>query len=331
LIVLGNGTLEAFNGRKFREHRPEDYASTALPFDYNPEADAEIYEAVLLQQLGEETAALLQEFAGYCLTRETDLETALWLQGEPGGGKSTIIEGFTTMLGARHGILGLAAIERSRFALASIPGKTLLTSTEQPAAFIRSTHIMDAIISGEEIDVEGKFKDAYKIKPVAKLLWAMNELPRVPSAVDGLFRRVKVVSVPPIPEAERDPQIKADIREEGAGILNWALDGLDRLIERGHFEFPDSVKDATQEFKDHSDVPSLFVAERIELVEGQEIKSGELYRHYKHWCLDNGHNPKSSTAVAKDWERLLPGFRVDRIKTKYWTGVKLRDDGGLYG
>jgi P4 family phage/plasmid primase-like protien len=331
LIVLGNGTLEAFNGRKFRDHSPDDYATSALPFDYDPNAVAEVYEAVLLQQLGEKTAGLLQEFAGYCLTRETDLETALWLQGEPGGGKSTIIEGFTTMLGARHGILGLAAIERSSFALANIPGKTLLTSTEQPAAFVRSTHIVDAIISGEEIDVERKFKEAHKIKPVAKILWAMNELPRVSSAVDGLFRRVKVVPVPPIPLEDRDPQIKADIREEGAGILNWALDGLERLIDRGYFDFPETVISATKEFKDHSDVPGIFVAARIKFKADSEVKSGTLYRHYKAWCQENGHNAKSSTAVAADWERLLPGSRVDRVKTKYWTGVELRDDGGLYG
>jgi putative DNA primase/helicase len=326
LIVLGNGTLEVFNGRKFREHSPEDYATSALPFDYDPEAHAEVFEAVLLDRVALETTALLQEFAGYCLTRETDLETALWLHGEPGGGKSTIIEGFTTMLGDRHGILGLAAIERSRFALASIPGKTLLTSTEQPAAFVRTTHVVDAIISGEEIDVEGKFKDAYKIKPVAKLLWAMNELPRVPSAVDGLFRRVKVIPVPPLPEGERDPQIKEDIRSEGAGILNWALDGLDRLMERGHFAFPETVLDATQEFKDHSDVTNLFVKERLEFVGGEEVKSSALYRNYKYWCIDNGHTPKSSTALASDWKRLLPGSYKDRTKATVWTGIKLRDD-----
>ena len=48
----------------------------------------------------------------------------------------------------------------------------------------------------------------------------MNELPRIPSANDGLFRRVKVVEIESIPEGERDPEIKERIKEEGAGILN---------------------------------------------------------------------------------------------------------------
>ena len=53
----------------FREHRPEDYATSALPYDYDPEADCEVFRAVL-GKVAPDAVEFLQEFAGYCLTPE---------------------------------------------------------------------------------------------------------------------------------------------------------------------------------------------------------------------------------------------------------------------
>src|SRR5215218_4055455 len=72
---------------------------------------------------------------------------------------------------------------------------------------------------------------------------------RVSEAQSGIFRRVKVVEFPTMPEEDRDPEIKNLIAGEGPGILNWALEGLERLRKRGHFDIPESVRSATREFK----------------------------------------------------------------------------------
>src|SRR5215217_6772459 len=129
------------------------------------------------------------------------------------------------MLGARAGLLGLAEIERSRFALGNVPGKTLLVSTEQPSGYLAAGHILNALISGEPMEIERKYRDSYNIVPHAKIAWAMNETPRISDASSGLFRRVKVVEFPELLPLERDPQVKVSIATEGAGILNWALEG----------------------------------------------------------------------------------------------------------
>ena len=76
-----------------------------------------------------DAADFLQEFAGYALTTDTRFEIAVWLYGPAGSGKSTVLTGLQTMLGERAGILGLADIERSSFALANLPGKTLYAHT----------------------------------------------------------------------------------------------------------------------------------------------------------------------------------------------------------
>jgi len=65
----------------------------------------------------------------------------------------------------------------------------------------------------------------------------------------GRFIQVKIVKFPAIPKSEQDPKVKEAIRTEGAGILNWALDGLDRLRERGGFDVSRGVEIETESFR----------------------------------------------------------------------------------
>lgn len=318
-LICKNGALH-IPTRQLLDHSPDHYATSMLAFDYDPNAQAPTFKAVL-EKCIPEAASFVQEFAGYALTIDTSHELALWFYGPPGSGKSTILGGFQAMLGARAGLLGLADIERSRFALNNLPGKTLVVSTEQPETFIAATHVLNAIISGEPITIEQKFKDAITIIPRAKLAWAMNDLPRVNGANNGIMRRVKVVKFPILPANERDPEVKERIKLEGAGVLNWALEGLARLHNRGRFIFPKCVEDATQEFRDTNDVPSLFLEDSGALLDEQyETGAKQLYDNYKAWCIENGHKPQSSTSIANEWRRLGLNRRKANGRA-IWRGV----------
>lgn len=320
LLVCANGTLE-IDSRTLREHRPEDYATGALPYEYDPEAKADVFLEVLHEAIPK-CLEFLQEFAGYSLTTDTSLETALWFVGPRGSGKSTVIEGLQAMLGPRHGILGLAEIESSTFALSKIPGKTLLTSTEQPASYLKSTHVVDSLISGEPLMIDRKYRDAEIYAPVAKVIWAMNDKPRIGNTTSGIFRRVKVVEFPKL-KREPNPKVKEAIKGEGAGILNWALDGLERLHERGHLEIPDNVREATEEFEKSNDLPATFVEECCAVSPEFEIAAGILYDNYAEWARSNGHMPQSSTRLADDWRRL--GFEKKILNgRKFWAGLKIK-------
>jgi putative DNA primase/helicase len=302
-------------------HRPDNYLTSALPFDYDPKATAATWD-YFLKTTVPDAAPFLQEYAGECLTTDTRFELALWLTGPRGSGKSTFEEGLIAMNGDRATVLGLADIERSRFSLYNLRGKTLAIASEQPALYIQSSHILNAIISGEILTIERKFKDPIDLRTHVKIVWAMNELPRVPDAGNGLFRRVKVIKFPAIPEEQRNPQIKELIKGEGAGILNWALEGLRRLRDRGRFDIPACVKGATEHFQETNDIPAVFVADCCLIGDGLKVRSGLLYEEYKAWCETNGHKAKSSTSIADDWDRL--GFQKKKEPSgMFWHGIGL--------
>ncbi len=302
MLPCANGVLDIAT-RELLPHSPAYYFTSKLPYAYDPAATAPVWEWFVSITLPE-AAAFLQEFAGYALTVKMLHEIAVWFYGPPGSGKSTFILGLQTMLGSRAGLLSLADVERNRFALSNLPGKTLVVSTEQPSDYIASGGTLNALISGEPVVVDRKFKDAVVVVSQAKLAWAMNSLPRVGDSNSGLFRRVKVVKFPALPEAKRDLTLKDDIATEGAGILIWALAGLDRLTERKRFDVPACVASATEEFRVTNDVPAQFVAEQCVVGPEYRAKAGQLYAAYKAWCLETGHKPQSMTSLANDWDRL---------------------------
>ncbi len=321
ILVCKNGTLEIPN-RSIRGHEKTDYCTSRVEFDYDARATAPTWERFFQQRIPE-AAFFLQEFAGYALTTDTQFELAVWLFGPPGCGKSTFIEGMLSMLGERAGLVGLADIERSRFGLDNVAGKTLLYATEQPAMFMQASNVVNALISGEMVKIDRKFREPLTLVPRAKLLWAMNELPRIPEAGSGLFRRVKVVEFPALEEKKRDPKVKAMIKNEGAGILNWALDGLDALRQDHSFSIPSCVREATDQFQKANDVPAAFIEDQMVRDLAGSISASQLYDAYRNWCIANGHKPQSSTSLAMDWKRL--GFsKRHTMMGWYYEGLKSR-------
>lgn len=304
-------------------HSPKFYLTSKLPFKYEPDSRSQVWDDFLVQTAPECTD-FLQEFAGYCLTTSTEYELAIWLYGPPGGGKSTFIAGLQAMLGMKCCILGLNDIEQSQFGLTGLPGKTLAVATEQPAYFSKSIPIINALVSGEPINVQRKYKDQVTIIPRAKLLWAMNELPRIDERGAGLFRRVKIVHFPGIPIEQRNPRVKEEVKLSGMAIVNWALTGLDRLLARGHFVVPASVDEATENYRLLNDVTQTFVSECCILGAELKISSGDFYLKYRSWCRENGQKASSSSDFKADLERL--GFRHSESNgRKYWHGLACGD------
>ncbi len=321
LLVCTNGMLH-IPSKQLKAHDPKAYQTTGVPYAYDPDATCPTFVDALTR-LPYRVVQFLQEFAGYSLTTDTQHEIAVWFLGRRGCGKSTIIEGFNAMLGDRADVLSLKQVSQSRFGLSNIEGKTLIYAFESPALYLETTDTLNAIISGEAVPVERKFKDPVTIIPRAKILWAMNKLPRIADAGDGIFRRVQVVRFDPLPQGSRDPTIKEKIKEEGPGILNWALAGLDRLRKRGRFDIPPEIHSATEDFKKNNDVENAFVEECCDTGPNFKAQSTPLYKAYRQWCFDNGHKAKGSNNVPSEWERL--GFYRSRQKgVTYYLGVDLK-------
>lgn len=244
LVTFADCTLR-ISTREQLPHNPKHQLTSQFPFKYDPYARSDIWEMYLSRVFTPDVYSFIQEFSGLALTTDTQHEVAVWFYGPPGCGKSTFIEGLQAALGTRAMVLGINDLENSSFGLTNLPGKTLAISTEQPEQ-LRSGSTLIQLISGERIVVNRKYKDPYEVVPHVKVLWAMNEFPAIPKSASGLSRRIKVIEFADMAESERDSAVKEQIKRSGQAVFNWALAGLSRLQERGHFVIPESVKSASQ-------------------------------------------------------------------------------------
>lgn len=329
LIYFHDLVLRVSTGETEDYDPTKHFATSKLPFHYYPEASSEAWTQAL-SMTEPEYLPFLQEFAGYCLTPSTQHELALWCWGEPGSAKSTFITGLEAMLGSRCCTLGLADIERSHFALAQLPGKTLAISAEQPSRFVKCSHVLNSLISGESLIWERKFVDPVTIRPTVKLVWAMNELPRIDSSGVGLFRRV--VPVPWRKVETPDPAVKEAVKTSGQAIFNWAYEGLKRLNARGRFEIPEGLISERETYRTQNDVPQTFLDDNYDRVDPldenghyNKVQTSVLYLIYRGWCVKTGHKPLSSTVFSSEMKRL----GLERAKIEgyyYWLGIQCKTE-----
>jgi P4 family phage/plasmid primase-like protien len=306
-------------------HSADHYATSKLSFDYDPDARLDEWDRFLLHLPHPD---FMRRYAGLCMTPETKYEIALWLWGPPGGGKSTYIEALCAMLGAKACVLGLSEIERSQFALSQLPGRTLAISTEMPSRIVRSPGIINAIISGELIPVERKYVNPYTIRPHAKIIWGMNQLPHIGSEGVGIFRRVLPVHFPAIPEAERDPKLKEAILRSPMVVANWALKGWRQVQSDHSLNVPAELAAARDNYRQTNDLTLQFVNNSCDRDAESRIKSTVLYGKYKDWTTAFGHRRASIQDFTADLYRL--GFKqVKPYNVSHWEGLRLADDSDL--
>lgn len=90
LINLQNGTFEISDeGQELREYRREDFLKYQLPFEYDPEAKAPMFNQYLKRVLPDENCRkVLAEYIGYIFTSGLKLEKVAILYGGGSNGKS---------------------------------------------------------------------------------------------------------------------------------------------------------------------------------------------------------------------------------------------------
>lgn len=248
---------------------------------------------------------LVQEFAGYSLLNSTGFQVGqLWV-GEGRNGKSVGLE-IVSALHAKAVAMRLDKLDG--FSLSPLVGASLAIVSEAPRSNINSEAVK-ALIAGDQIAIDRKHRDPIDYKPTAKWLMCSNYIPRTHDHSDGWWRRFQIVpwSVQ-IPEKEVIPNLANQIvARELNVVLDWALQGVSRLLRRGGFDVsaPELVTARTGAMEDTNTVVAWL--QEIEPVAHQTgMPKSEVYAAFRQWALDNGYQPP---AANEFWKRVKSHFK----------------------
>lgn len=304
VIPVQNGYLHLDGLPSLQPHDKALGLRHVLRCDYDPGAPAPKAFEKLLNRILPDPAVRnrVQEYIGYTLLPDARFQLAqIWL-GSGANGKGTL----ANIVQALHE--RKAAVSPSKldgFHAAIVLGASLLYCDEAPPQDW-CEQIIKSMIAGESIPVDRKYLPPITTRVSGKWLILANHIPVVKDQSNGFWRRFDIVPFSiEIPASERDPLL-ADhiIKHELTGVLNWAVEGLQRLLARGRFDAapPPAMKAATQAARTETNSVHAWVNDAaIERTTTLETSKSEVYTAYAAWCRENGMVPVAS---PKFWKRL---------------------------
>lgn len=318
LLNLKNGTLEVTpEGTRLKLFSPADFLTYQLPFDYEPEAIAPMFNKFLERVLPEQDLQnILSEFLGYVFIRTSylKLEKALLLYGTGANGKSVVYDIVNALLGAENVTsYSLESLtDKNGYYRAMIAGKLVNYASEINGKL--ETAMFKALASGEPVEACIKYQNPFNISDYAKLVFNLNELPREIEHTNAYFRRLLIIPFNvTIPEPEQNKELAKQIIEaELSGVFNWVLQGLNRLMKQKKFTESNTVAKAIEAYKLESDSVRGFIADtNYTISDTPGIPYKELYIQYRAYCNDDGYKPVHKGNFRKRLE--AQGIKIEKV------------------
>jgi putative DNA primase/helicase len=319
IVAMRNGLLD-MRARKLVPHSPAFYSPHALPFDFDPNATAPARWLRFLRELwpdDDESIDTLQEVFGYVLSGDTRLQKLFLTVGPKRSGKGTIGRVLT-------GLVGIANIAAPTLSSLTT-GFGLQPLVDRPLAVISDARIgtrvdsMTAVerllsISGEDtLTIDRKYLPAWTGRLPTRFLVLTNEIPQFRDASGALASRFVMLVLNVSFYGREDPALTDALLGEAAGIFNWALDGLERLRDRGHFMQPRSAREALRQLEDLSSPMGAFVRDVCTIGHDQQVGKDDLYDAWKRWCEDEGYARAGTKATFfRDLRAAVPGVIANR-------------------
>ena len=321
-------------------HTPSFFNHNALNFDYEPFAPEPRQWLDFLHQLwGDDQQAIdtLQEIFGYCLTADTSQQKAFAVIGPKRSGKGTIARILVAMLGVHNcAAPTLAGLSRT-FGIEPLIGKRLAVISDARLSSRADQHaIAERILSitGEDsIDVDRKYKKAWTGQLQTRFLVLSNELFRLADASGALASRFILLMLTKSFYGQEDRNLTKKLMTELPGILNWAADGWVRLERRGHFQQPESAKEAVEQLEELASPIGAFVRECCDMGPAHSVAIDSLFLAWKGWCTEQGRDhPGTKASFGRDLKAAHPELKVTQPREegrqlrRHYQGVGLKPD-----
>ena len=239
-----------------------------------------------------------------------DLHKILLLVGPTRAGKGVISRTLGKLVGDDNVAGPTLSSLSGDFGLAPLLGKSLAVVSDARLNGRGAHVVVERLlsISGEDtLTVNRKYRDQWTGKLPARLMLCSNELPHLGDASMAIAGRFVPLLLNQSFYGKEDLELENKIAGELPGILNWALDGLERLADNGKFTRPPNVDDTIRTLQDLASPVGAFVRDRCVIGSDETVKIDELYRSFRDWAEANGHVKSTKQVFGRDLRAALPG------------------------
>lgn len=289
-VVCSNGLLD-IRTRQVSPHTPDYFITNRIDVDYVEGAYVKEVDDMLnkITCNNRQTRDLLEEMIGYCLIPTAKFQKGFILYGGGSNGKSTLLDMLIALLGENNvSSLSLKELNHN-FKLQEITSKMANIGDDISDEYLTDTSIFKKLVTGEEITVDKKHVDTYKLRNTAKMIFSANTMPTTMDKSNGMIRRLVIIPFNAKiskTDPDYDPFIldKLTTPEAKSYLLSLAVKGILRVFENHQFTEPEEVAQMVREYEKENNNVLQFMEE----VDILDRDSQSVYTDYKFWCIENG-------------------------------------------
>lgn len=350
-IPVKNGILNVIT-KEISAFNQDKIFFTKLNVTYNPESKCPMIEKFLSEVLKyKDDVKVFYELAGFGLYKDYFIEKAIMCVGNGRNGKSKSIELLKRLYSPENcKNIPLSALKYDSFIISELHGKLLNLAGDISSEALKDTGIFKSLVGRDMVTTKRKYLNSLSFINHAKFIFACNELPRVYDATDGFWDRwillefpYKFVNQNEIDSAEPkereflkliDTNIidKITTDEELSGLLNLALEGLERLLKNKKFSYSTGTKEIKDIWIRKSDSFMAFCMDNLEQDFESGISKKEIRKEYNSYCRKHkamGVSDKSIKAtlqqifgVVEEYNKSLEGQNQEW----FWMGIRFKKD-----
>lgn len=339
-LALQNGLLHVPT-MTLRAHTNDFFTLNALNYSYDskaapPVAWFEFLRASLPGDKGKKALLLLQEWFGYCLCSSIQHQKILWLMGATRGGKGTVLRALRRLLGEMNCTTPEIDQLGEQFGLESFIGKraALFGDVRLKQNGLGNDMILDRVLrlsGGDPIQIPRKYQSSLELELNTRLTFASNPPPPFKDLANALAARLMVIDFTVSFEGREDHTLDKRIAAELPGLLNWSLDGLERLKEQGGFTKIESQM--LESYVDESNPIGRFLRENCNMIDDGIVQTGDLYNAWTQWCAENEEHCGSNSAFGTQLITAAPGINKKKLskpddsgkRPYYYHGLELNE------
>lgn len=318
VINCQNGRLDVRTG-ELHPHSPDHFDFQQIPTTYDETATDDLLNQTLHKLFPTQgTVELFEEMIGYCLLKSLPFRCAFYMVGDGANGKSTILRLIMTMLGEKNcSMLTPEQITTDGFMLAELENKLANIGDDIGSFDIRDSATFKKACTGEPMVANKKYKDPFPLESYATLIFAANQMPSTRDTSFGSDSRRVILPLdarftPDDPDF--DPFIADKLTQPFvmSALLNRAVTGVRRLLERQRFTIPKEAIDAENQYRTESSYVGHWLDDAmLEEEYFYDRTVPEIRQEFYQWCSENSIRKIPNTVhFSRQLLRLLPDLEI---------------------
>jgi putative DNA primase/helicase len=338
LVCVANGIVDITSG-KMMPHSPDYFFRSKLPAAFDPEAKCPKFEKFLNEILDGNDALTIQEMFGYCLYRSYPIAAIFMHVGSGSNGKSTLLSVLRRWLGEKNvATYTMQSLIEDRFSVANLRGKLANIFPDLSDTHIFHTAMLKAITGNDAITArQMHVQKAESFISYAKLIYSTNRPPVIDDPSNAMWRRIIEVDYRHtfVENASWQDTLIREMTtpEEMSGILNWAIEGLRRLVQSRQFSNAAELEERRKAYMKKAKSTFAFIQDAIEPGSPEDyIEKAAVYTTYITYCRQYGYFLLSQEALHKEL-KMEYGMqireeqpRVDGKRLRVYKGLKWNEE-----